>query len=122
MIERLSEFIKIPTLGRREVTLSNGGLKNGYISLSAIREFFPRGAIGGSKKTSSASKLLTLIFEGRSFQSDIVGGKKWIIRNRSQSGMRGFFTLTKARAGDIIIVDKLADYVYAFRLKRGASR
>jgi hypothetical protein len=121
MIEPLSELIKIPSLGRREVSLTNGGLKNGYISLSAFRDFFPPGAIGGSKKTMVASKFLTLIFEGRSFQSDIAGGNKWIIRNRSRSGIRRFFTLTKARAGDVVIIDKLAEYVYALRLKRLAS-
>jgi hypothetical protein len=121
MIERLPELIKIPTLGRREVSITNGGLKNGYISLSAMRDFFPRDAIGGSKYASAAPKLLTLIFEGRSFRSDIAGGKRWMIRKRSRSGMRGFFALTKAKAGDVVIVDTVADYVYAIRLKRGAS-
>jgi hypothetical protein len=47
----------LPTLGRREVSITNGGLKNGYISLSAMRDFFPREAIGGSKYASAAPKL-----------------------------------------------------------------
>jgi hypothetical protein len=121
MIERLPELIKIATLGRREVPLTNGGLKNGYISLLAFHGFFPPRAIGGSKKTSAAPKPLTFIFEGRSFSSDIAGGKRWMIRNRNRSGMRGFFALTKAKAGDIVIVDKLAEYVYALHLHRVAS-
>lgn len=115
------DYIKMPALGRREVRVTKGGLKNGYISLSAIKDFFPRRAVGGSKKTSVAPELLTLIFECRSFRSDIAGGEKWIIRNRSRSGMRGFFALTKAKVGDIVIVDRLADNVYALRLKRGTS-
>jgi hypothetical protein len=119
MTGRSHEFIKIATLGRREVPLTNGGLKNNYILLSSMRDFFPRDAVGGSKKASAASKLLTLIFGGRFFESDIAGERKWIIRNRS--GMRGFFMLTKAKAGDVVVIDKLADYVYALRLKGKAS-
>lgn len=111
------EYIKIPALGHREVRITKGGLRNGYISLSAIKDFFPPRSVGGSKKTSLAPELLTLIFKCCSFRSDIAGGEKWIIRNRSRSGMRGFFALTKAKVGDIVILEKLADYVYALRLK-----
>jgi hypothetical protein len=121
MIERSTGLIKIATLGRREVSITKGGLKNGYIPLSAFRDFFSPTAIGGSKKASAAPKLLTFIFEGRSFSSDIAGGKRLMIRNRSRSGMRGFFALTKATVGDVVIIDRLAGDVYALRLKRGAS-
>ena len=116
--EQSPKCIKIHSLGRREVRVTKGGLDNGYISLSAIKDFFPPAAVGGSKKVSIAPKLLTLVFECRSFRSDIDGGEKWIIRNRGRYGMRGFLGLTKAKAGDVVVIDKLADYVYALHLKR----
>jgi hypothetical protein len=121
MIEHSPGLIKIATLGRREVSITKGGLKNGYIPLSSKRDFFPTEAIGGPKRASAAPKLLTFVFGGRSFQSDIAGGRKWIIRNRGRRGMRGFFALTEARAGDVVVIDKLADYVYAIHLKRLAA-
>ncbi len=117
MTGHLRAHIKMPSLGRREIRVTKGGLDNNYVSLSAIKDFFPRRAVGGSKKTSLAPELLTLIFGCRSFRSDIAGGKKWIIRDRSRSGMRGFFALTKAKVGDVVILDKLADHVYALCLK-----
>lgn len=117
MTGHLREHIKMPSLGSREIRVTKGGLDNSYISLSAIKDFFPPRAIGGSGKASIASELLTLIYDCRSFRSDIAGGKKWIIRNRGRNGMRGFFALTKAKVGDIVILDKLADHVYALRMK-----
>ena len=121
MIERAPEVINISTLGRREVAVTSGGLRNGYISLAGIYEFFPAAAIGGARKTLVASQLLTIISEEHAFRSDIVGGRKWMIRNRSRTGMRGFLVRTKARVGDIVVIHQIAEYVYFLRLERRPS-
>ena len=111
-------IIKMISLGQREVRLSETNLKNHTLPVRSISDFFSADVIGGSNIDEIAPRLLTVIYEGRSTQTDI-DGSKWILRDRSAS--RAFFGLTTAKAGDIVVVDKLADYVYAFRLKGDAS-
>jgi hypothetical protein len=118
MIAHSSGDVLLPGLGGREVKITRGSLKNWYISFSKIRDFVPTSTIGGARKGLAGTPLLTFIFDGRSFRSDIASGRKCIIRNRSLSGTKGFFISAKARVGDVIIIDQIADYVYCLRLKR----
>lgn len=119
MIARSSGCILVRTLDRRTVKITDGAIRNGYIPFARIRDFVPNTAIGGARKPSAAMRPLTFIFGGRSFRSDIVGGRKWILRNRS--GTRAFFALSKVRAGDTVVIDKLAEDVFAFHLQRKSS-
>jgi hypothetical protein len=117
LTESAPEFVKVASLGRWEIRLVTANIKNHTLPVRSI--VLPPDVIGGSNRDHVAPEMLTVIYEGRSTRSD-VDGIKWILRDRRASG--NFFSLTKAKAGDIVVVDKLADYVYAIRLKRRASK
>ena len=116
MSERSSKYVSLPTLGRRRVKITNGALRNGYLSFARIRDFVPREAIGGPRKSSAAARLLLFIACGGIFRSDIAGTTKWILRSRAE--IREFFAATKARVGDTVVIDKVAEDVFVLSLGR----
>lgn len=112
---RHSELINLPSLGNRHIRLTKSSIENGYISLSSSRDFFPPDVIGGSNRASAAPQTITMIFRHGSVQTDI-DGAHWIPRDRTAT--RDFFRQNEAKAGDVIIVDRLAAYVYAFSFQK----
>ena len=106
--------VKIALLGQREFRITTSNIENHSLPLRSVIDFFPTDVLGGSSSDSVAHRRLTIIHDGRSTDSDI-DRSKWILRDRRAS--REFFSRTAAKAGDVVVIDKLADYVYAIRLK-----
>jgi hypothetical protein len=118
VFSRDPKIVQITSLGRREIRLSRSNIANHSLPLRTVVDFFPDDAIGGSNADDLANRLLTIIYEGRATNSDI-DRSKWILRDRRAS--REFFSLTAAKVDDVVVVDRLAEYVYTLRLKRDAS-
>ena len=64
-----------PASTNRDVTVTSGNLRNEHIYLPL--DFFPADAIGGSNKSETASRTITVIFRpGGTIQTDIDGTKR----------------------------------------------
>ena len=113
----VSSFVKVHSLGRREIRLSKSNLEHGDISFFPIRDFFTPTVVGGWDN--EAAQKLTVIFDGQSFQTDI-DGSQWTLRETNT--LIDFLVLFEATAGDDLIIDRIGLHVYAFRLKSAIAR
>lgn len=91
--------------------MTEGGLRNSYVSLADHLDFFPADTIGAATATERTGAPLTLHFEGLpgSVQTDIAANHK-IFRRRSP--WRHFFTHHHLTAGARITIERLAPYEY----------
>ncbi len=93
------------------ISLTEGGLRNGYVSLADHLGFFPPDAIGAASAKEGTGALLTLHFDGLpgSVQTDIAAGHKIF---RSRSPWRRFFSRHSLTAGASIAIERLSAYEY----------
>ena len=111
------------------VPLTDGNIKNGHFYLRTILDFFPTDSIGGSDKSQSASRPLTVQFApGRVVTTDITGPNRASLQKRSshcffrdRSAIRDFFALSDAAGGDTVRIDREAPTRYRVTLIKTGS-
>jgi hypothetical protein len=110
-----------PSAGtRRSVLVTEGGLKNHYIRLTDVMDFFPAEAVGGTSATDRGRVLLQITFTpGSTISTDIDGSKK-ILRERR--AVRRFLGLSRAAAGDTVEIIKTDATAYTLRIAKGIAR
>ena len=81
-------------------------------------DFFSTEVVGGWDSNNPASQMLTAIFDGQAFQTDI-DGSQWTLRDRST--LVDYLVLFEAKVGDELVIDRIALHVYAFRIKAQAA-
>jgi hypothetical protein len=93
------------------IRITQGGLKNDYVSLANHLDFFPTAAIGASTVQDGEGALLTLHLVGlpETVETDIAGKHK-IFRRRDP--WRKFFAHHRLVEGDRITVERLSPYEY----------
>lgn len=107
--------LKKSTVGRvrshdmiRNVTVTGGNIRNNHIYLPL--DFFPEEAIGGSNKTESAARTISVTFvPGQTVETDIDRSKR-ILRARGAVGE--FFATAGIGEGDIIRLTKTGSFCY----------
>lgn len=79
---------------------------------------FPQDCVGGGSKLEAADRTVKLHINGETVDTDIAGDKK-IFRDRG--AIRRFFEDKGIEPGDLVIIERLADYEYEARQasKRG---
>lgn len=99
-----------------EVALTEANITHGHIYLRSFFDRFPADAIGGSNKASQAKRLLTVQTPlGDQFETDLDGKKRFF---RARGAVRSFLESSRARAGDVVVVEEVAPYRYRLSLKR----
>ncbi len=110
---RVAEPVQI-----RKSAVTAGGIKNGYINIKPIDDFWPSECLGGN--TEPASKHLIVDFEGVGRITTDISGRHKHLRSAHQATIE-FFQVHKLKAGDILEVIRLKAYEYRIRpAKKGA--
>ena len=93
------------------IRLTQGGLKNNYVSLAKHLDFFPAAAIGAAKVQDREGALLTLHFDGlpETVKTDIAGKHKMF---RRRDPWRKFFAHYRLIEGDCVAIERLSPYEY----------
>lgn len=102
--------------GQRKIRLSKSNLQRGDISLLAMSDFFNSAVVGSAD--SEAPQVLTAIWDGQSFETDI-DGSQWTFRDRGT--LVDYLFLFEATVGADLIIDRIADRVYIFRVSKAAN-
>jgi hypothetical protein len=110
--------VSMHSLGQRKIRLSKSHLEQGDISLLPIDDFFSTEVVGGWDSDNAASRMLTAIFDGQAFETDI-DGSQWTLRDRRS--LVDYLALFEAKIGDELVIDRIALHVYAFRIKAQAA-
>jgi hypothetical protein len=100
--------------GRTAIT--EGNLKNNHIYLRSFFDRFPSDAVGGANKSSVATTLLKVRWNGAQWQETDLDGQKLFFRSRSL--VRKFFEDTGAVAGDVVEIERVDAYHYILQLRR----
>lgn len=102
------------------ISLTDGNLRNNYISLADHLNFFPADSIGAASAKDGTGVPLTLRFAGLpgSVYTDIAAGHKIF---RSRGPWRRFFACHDLAAGDSIVVERLSAREYRIT-PRGSKR
>lgn len=106
--------------------LSEGNIANGHFYLSSILDFFPPEAVGGSGRTQTADRPLTVRCEpDRTVKTDIAGPNRDSLQNRSphlffrgRTLIRDFFKRSGARGGDTLVTQRDARNIYTVTLEK----
>jgi hypothetical protein len=93
------------------ISLTEGSVRNGYVSLADHLGFFPADAVGPASAKHGTGALLTLHFDGLpdSVRTDIAAGHKIF---RSRSPWRRFFSHHSLTAGASVAIERLSAYEY----------
>lgn len=86
------------------VTLTEGAIRNGNLSVRTARHLLPEGVIGGSSRDGAAARRLTVVFHpGETVETDIAGDKMLL---RCRGAVADFYARTGARAGDLVHISR----------------
>jgi hypothetical protein len=96
----------------RIVELSAGGIKNGYINLKPIDEFWPVECVGGN--IDPASKHLIVEFEGIGRVTTDISGRHKSLRT-AHGHLKEFFAKHRLNSGDKVEILRVAKYEYRIR-------
>ncbi len=96
----------------RSIELSTGGIKNGYINIKPIDEFWPEECLGGN--TERADKHLIVEFEGIGRASTDISGRHHTFRS-THGEVKKFFQKHNLQPGDKVEILRLARYEYRIR-------
>jgi hypothetical protein len=96
----------------RIVELSEGGIRNGYINLKPIDEFWPEECMGGN--TELASKHLIVEFEGIGRLTTDISGRHKSLRT-AHGTLKEFFSKHRLRPGDSVEILRFAKFEYRIR-------
>jgi hypothetical protein len=100
------------------ITLRQGNINNHHIYLHDVLAFFPPDVIGGSSSASAAKRTVLIDWGAGTVETDIAGDKK-LFRRRHWLGM--FFRRNGLRAGDQVVIEKLAPYSYRLRPRKQSA-
>ena len=96
----------------RQIRLTPGGIKNGYINIKPLDDFWPEERRGGN--VDRALQHLIVEFEGaRRAATDISGRHKTLRRVHRE--VKKLVAAHKLRPGDLIEIVRLAKYEYCIR-------
>ena len=106
--------------------LSEANIANRHFYLRSILEFFPPEAVGGSDKTQTADRLLTVRYQpGLTVDTDIAGPNRDSLQKRSshlffrdRASVRDFFVRSGARGGDTLIIRRELRNTYTVTLEK----
>jgi hypothetical protein len=92
----------------RTVTVTGGNIRNNHLYLPL--DFFPQDAIGGSNRSESAARTISVTFiPGMSVETDIDRTKRIL---RARSAVADFFERAGIREGDAVAIVSTAPYRY----------
>jgi hypothetical protein len=96
----------------RTATLTAGGIKNGYIRIGPVDDFWPDDCVGGNVE--SAPRHLIIDFEGVGrVATDISGRHKTFRATHAQ--VKEFVRAHKLKPGDFVEIIRVATYEYRVR-------
>lgn len=96
----------------RQTMLTSGGIKNGYINIKPLDDFWPEECLGGN--VDRALQHLIVEFEGvRRVATDISGRHKTLRRVHRE--VKKFVAAHGLRPGDCVEIIRLAKYEYRIR-------
>lgn len=102
----------VEPLPTRQSTLTPGGVKNGYINIKPLDDFWPEECRGGNVER--ALRHLIIEFEGgRRVATDISGRHKTLRRVRGE--VKQFIAEHGLRPGDCVEIVRLGKYEYRIR-------
>jgi len=99
----------------RQTTVTDGGIRNGYINIKPLDDFWPEECIGGN--TDTAHRHLIVEFEGVGRVTTDISGRHRTFRS-THSEIKRFFQQHGLRAGDDIEIMRLSQFEYRVRPKR----
>jgi hypothetical protein len=103
-----------------QVELTEGNIKNQHIYLRGFFSKFPEDAVGGSNKSESAIRTLSVDWGGGSaVETDLDGQKKFF---RARGWIKSFFEANDAQAGDTVFVEEISPYRVRVSLQAKAIR
>jgi hypothetical protein len=101
-----------PPLARRQTRLTPGGIKNGYINIKPLDDFWPEECLGGN--VDRALQRLIVEFEGvRRVTTDISGRHKTLRSVHRE--VKQFVAAHQLRPGDWVEIMRLGKYEYRIR-------
>lgn len=103
-----------------EIKLSDGAVKNGYLTVNLVSAPFPESMYGGATDAEAGDTARFVTDTGQAFDSDIrvtgAGGS-----GRLRKRLTGYFGSIGAKAGDIVRVRQEADGSYRIEAKANAT-
>ena len=99
-----------------ESVLTQGNINHSHIYLREFFDRFPKDAVGGSNKSESASREISIMWDGGPLViTDLDGSKKFF---RARGWIGSFFSHNAAKPGDCVLVEEGAPYQYRVRIRR----
>ena len=96
----------------RKTTLTEGGIKNGYVNIKPLDEFWPEECIGGN--VDRAEKHLIVDFTGVGRLATDISGRHKNFRSASAQ-VKEFVRTHKLKPGDPLEIVRVARYEYRVR-------
>lgn len=101
---------------RLVITLTDGAIRNGYLSVPKLQRLFPEACLGESDQP--ASRLFTLrLPDGRTEQTQVLKQHK-----RIQARFNSLFAANGLQAGDQAVLSKLAEFDYQLSFRRAGQQ
>jgi hypothetical protein len=99
----------------RLATITDGGIKNGYINIKPLDDFWPEECIGGNR--TSADKHLIVEFEGVGRATTDISSRHKTLRS-THGEVKRFVEKHRLRSGDQVEIVRVAPYEYRIRPKK----
>lgn len=96
----------------RTTTLTEGGIRNGYVNIRPLDEFWPEECIGGN--TDRAAKHMIVDFQGVGRVTTDISGRHKTFRT-SHREVKEFIRLHGLKPGDAVEIVRVARYEYRVR-------
>ncbi|RWM04333.1 MAG: hypothetical protein EOR68_03765 [Mesorhizobium sp.] len=104
-----------PIVAGHAITLTDGAIRNGNLSLNFIRHLIPAGGVGGTNKGDLGRPFIVCFDPGGVHETDVAGDKMLL---RCRGAVRHFFSQAGAQEGDIVRVDAQDTRTLVFTLQR----
>lgn len=101
-------------IGTTEIT--QGNIDNNHIYLRSFFDRFPADAVGGSNRSSTALREVSVDWGGSEVVTTDLDGAKRFFRKRGW--IREFFALHRVTAGDVVAVEEVGPYQYRLTVVR----
>lgn len=112
---------------KKLIRLTDGNIRNAHIPVAGLRGFLPADCFGSPKKAGGVGKTIRICLDGleRTIETDI-GRDAKTGKPRRQFRARGwvkrFFQCHKAKAGDLLELERLGDREYHLRMADPGAR
>ncbi|TGU93186.1 hypothetical protein EN794_032515 [Mesorhizobium sp. M00.F.Ca.ET.151.01.1.1] len=104
-----------PVPAGHAITLTDGAIRNGNLSLNSMRHLIPVGGVGGTNKGDLGRPFIVRFDPGSEHETDVAGDKMLL---RCRGAVRHFFSQAGAQEGDIVRVDTQGTRTLVFTLQR----